>query len=129
MSNVYTRIIGVPRTARNGRAYGVGGSFQSSFTASPPEAIPPTATATPTDVISFTNAQYPEIADYTIYWGAIHGQWPKVYLITIDEDGNRIERTERPKFIMTDKDGSMDDTIETVIFDLAEPATGFIILT
>ena len=129
MSNVYTQILGVPRTARNKRVYGVGGSFVSTFNSAPPAAIPPTTTVTPTDVISFTNAQFPEIADYTIYWGAIHGQFPKVWLITLDEDGNRIERSEKPKFIMTDKDGSMDDTIDTIIFDLAEPATGFIILS
>ena len=92
-------------------------------------AVPPTTTVIPTDVISFTNAQFPEIADYTIYWGSIHGQFPKVWLITLDEDGNRIERSEKPKFVMTDKDGSIDDAIETIIFDLAEPATGFIILS
>lgn len=130
MSLVYTRIQGVPAISRDKRIYGSGTSFTSVINAppvAPPSTTPPTV-ITPTDVISFTANKTPSLFSYATLYSPTHGQFPRITLITLDASNNRIERSEKPKYIMTLQDGTIDDTISSITFTLAKPETGFIII-
>ena len=74
-------------------------------------------------VISFTATKTPTISGYDSTYASTHGQWPNVRLITVDSAGNRWEREEKPKYIMA------SGLIDSIVYDLAEAETGFIILT
>ncbi len=90
-------------------------------------AIAASSTLTPTTVymaiISFTATQAPTISGYDSTYASTHGQFPNVRLITIDGAGNRLERAEKPKFVM------VSGIIDSIVYDLAKTETGFIILT
>ena len=74
-------------------------------------------------IISFTATKTPTIDAYNSTYASTHGQFPNVRLITVDGSGNRWEREEKPKYIM------VSGVIDSIVYDLAEPETGFIILT
>ena len=90
-------------------------------------AIAASSTLTPTTIymaiISFTATKTPTIDAYNSTYASTHGQFPNVRLITVDGSGNRWEREEKPKYIM------VSGVIDSIVYDLAEPETGFIILT
>ncbi len=124
MSNVYVMIMAVPAVARDKRIYGSGTAFTSVFS----QPSIPAPAVSPTDVIEFTAISNPSLLTYNTLYAPTHGQWPRITLITIDADNNRIERIEKPTYIMTDKDGTIDDLIDSIVYDLAQPETGYMIL-
>ena len=71
----------------------------------------------------FTTLQNPSITDYDTKHADTYGQLPSVRLWTKDADGNFLERSEKPKFIM------VSGLIGSIVFDLPIPETGFIILS
>ena len=74
--------------------------------------------------IPFGNTDTPLIENYQDNYSEDYGELPKISLIQIDTEGNRIERTEKPYFIV------VDGLINSIVFGtLSEPITGFIILS
>ena len=129
MANVYTQTLDVPARSRNNRIYANSGqSFlsASALTASP--VTPPTATPIPPFPVPFTATKTPSLTSYSTVYAPVYGQFPKITLITLDASNNRIERSEKPVYNMTLQDGSIDDTISSITFDLAIAETGFIII-
>lgn len=127
MANVYTSDLIVPAIARNNRDYH-GGTWTGGTGSGNTIIINNTTTNTggyTKEIISFTATATPEITDYTGSYATVYGQFPTISLYTYDEDDNLIQRTEKPKFIM----GGVIPHIVSIIFDLGEPATGFIILS
>ena len=117
MAKVYQYDKIVPRIARNHRIY-TGSYFSGSSNGNTSQAV----TSKIFEVIPFADTQFPEISDYSIY-AATYGQYPVLRIFVIDEDGNRLESTQVPKFIM------VDGSIESITFDLGFVQTGFIYLS
>lgn len=118
MSNVYTTLIGVPKTARNKRIYGEGGSFSNSVVNNVDNA----SIVTPKDVIEFTDVVTPTITDYNTLYAPTHGQYPSVRC-HIDVDATTgFELQLMPQFTY------IDGLIDTIWFDAGWSYSGKIIL-
>lgn len=73
-------------------------------------------------IISFTATAAPGIINYQANYAALYGKYPRVSLITFDEDDNMIDRMEKPKRII------VADLLDSIIWDLGMEDTGIIIL-
>jgi hypothetical protein len=73
-------------------------------------------------VVSFAADATPTLADYQTNYAATYGEHPVVQLVTIDGDGNYIQRSEQAKYTMA------LGLIDSISWDLADAETGFIIL-
>jgi hypothetical protein len=79
------------------------------------------------EAVEFTDTNTPSIENYDQDYAPSFGQFPSVTLHTYDEESNRIERSERPRFIL------VDGRIDRITFDISpkdngEPQSGIIIL-
>ena len=63
-------------------------------------------------VLAFANTQTPSILDYQTDYAALYGPWPRVILITFDENDNMDERVEKPKRNI------VDDKLDSIVWDL-----------
>lgn len=124
MDNVYTSVIGVPKTYRNKRIYGEGSSFESTTI----ESNDKNSKVTPTDVVQFTASALPTIADYNTDYAPTHGQFPRLELIIDNGDGTRYSRQQMPQFTTITSGNGLADLINTIFWDLGEPLTGWIII-
>lgn len=115
MANVYVTNIEVNRRSRNKRPYS--GYFSYSNT------NVNNNTGIAKTIIEFVNEDFPEVLLYDTDYAQDYGQYPTIALFTIDGDGNRVERSEKPYFVM-----NVDNKIESVNFGtLADgEQTGFI---
>lgn len=128
MSNVYTQLLATPKKSRNGRTYQ--GIFYGGSGASITQIVTPTPTPTPTPstaiasrvVIPFDVEQFPSITDYDTLYASTYGQYPILSIFTSD-NGNFLQRSENATLVLT------AGVITSITYDLAEPATGFIILS
>lgn len=73
-------------------------------------------------IIKFTNESSPSIANYNSLYADTFGQLPLVRIWTYDA-GDYQEQGARPKYLM------IDNLIDSIVFDLGTPQTGFIILS
>lgn len=73
--------------------------------------------------VDFTASRTPTVLNYDTLYANAHGQYPVVRLFTIDALGNRLERSERPKYIIS------GGFIASIVYDLGVAETGFIILS
>lgn len=77
-------------------------------------------------VIEFVNESNPKVLNYAVDYEPIFGQYPVATIYTIDELGNRVQRSELPYYILDSVSGEIT-SIEFTPF--AEGAmTGFILL-
>ena len=74
-------------------------------------------------VVSFAGSSNPTISNYDVTYALTHGQFPSVRLITIDSDGNRLERPEQPKYVM------VAGLISAIVYDLPQPESGYILIS
>lgn len=51
--------------------------------------------------VKFTSTDYPELTDYQTNYLIPYGKNPELKLYQIDDSGNKLERTEKPYFIMS----------------------------
>ena len=126
--NVYVSSIFVPMVARNKRIYGSITNNTTTVTTTVPSVEIPQTKLTPNVVIEFVNTSTPEVLDYNTLYAPEHGQYPRIELFTIDENGNRWKRQDVPIYVMTNKDGDIDDLIDSIRFDLSREETGFILI-
>jgi hypothetical protein len=68
--------------------------------------------------IEFTATNTPSVENYDADYAATFGQYPSVTIHTYDDDGNRMERSERPLFML------VDGRIDRITFDLAPKDNG-----
>lgn len=119
MANVNVNEISVPRIARNKRIYdGNTGTYITNQNNSINEVAISKA------IVPFINSDTPRIDDYSEYT-ELYGQFPIITLYAIDESGNRVERTEKPYFIL-----NVENLITSVSFgNVGELLTGFITIS
>lgn len=75
------------------------------------------------DIFKFTATATPTIPNYQTTYAATHGENPLLALRIPDEEGNIIDRREQAKFVM------VKGRIDSIVYDLGEEQTGFIILS
>lgn len=121
MSNVYTSILGVPRTARNKRIYGYGSLSDTTIIGS-------NKPGTPLDIFEFTASALPTITDYNTLYAPTHGQYPRLDIIIDNGDGTRYQKQQMPQFTTLTSGGGLDDLIDTIRWDFGEALTGWIII-
>ena len=73
-------------------------------------------------VIPFTATATPTIATYQALYATKYGEHPVVSLVTIDGDGNYIQRSEQAKYVIA------VGLIDSISWDLADAESGFIII-
>jgi len=73
-------------------------------------------------VVSFAATATPTLSNYQATYATTYGEHPSVQLVTIDGDGNYIERNERPKYNIS------AGLINSISWDLPDIETGFIII-
>lgn len=114
MANVFVTNIEVNRRSRNKRPYS--GYFSYSNT------NVNNNTGIAKTVIEFVDEDEPSVLLYDTDYAPDYGQYPTVAIFTIDPSGNRIERSEKPYFIMLD--GKIDSIVFGTFADGLQ--TGFI---
>lgn len=85
--------------------------------------INPTMVLAPPLPIAFTASMAPSILNYDTDYSNAYGQYPTIKLFTIDSDGNRLERSEKPKYLL------VAGLIDSIVYDLAQIETGFILIS
>ena len=115
MSDVYTKSIGVPRTARNGRMYGSASLTQSVIMTG----ITP---GKPLSIIAFTLLEIPIVEDYQADYASLHGEYPSVRCIIDVDSTNGYELQQMPQFTY------ISGLIDTIYFVPGEAMTGKIII-
>jgi hypothetical protein len=74
------------------------------------------------EMIQVTATATPTVSNYQTRLAGIFGEYPKVRLFITDGDGNRYESMQNPKFII------VDDLVDSIVYDLGEEITGYILL-
>lgn len=128
MSDVYTQILGTPKITRNKRIYqgvytGTTLGTTKVVTTTPPTPGVPTTAVAARVIIPFVDDQAPSILNYNTIYALSYGQYPILSIYTADDDGNYLQRSELAKLVL------VDGLIDSIVYDLAEIATGFIILS
>ena len=74
-------------------------------------------------IIPFTNEKAPSILNYNSVHAATFGQYPVIRLFIYDGDGNVLPLPNTPKLLM------INSLVDSIVFDLGQAESGFIIIS
>lgn len=123
MSYVYTSSIVVPSARRDKRQSAGGGSFAFGGTETTIVNNNTTVTAAPKLALGFIGDASPSILDYNLMYSSTFGDYPDVRIWIWDGVSGHDELSIKPKFIM------VGGLLDSIVYDLGTPQTGFIILS